>query len=179
MLKQAHSLLVHKLSNHITQHGPNSIEAFVSLADILQAHIIEQDLLDDEDGDGLAELGARFHDAQAKRDDFGREEEVDDFAAVVFDQGADDSQGGETEVFEGAGFGGCVEEGVEEEGDVGWAGMSVRARGEGEWLRRIVDVPPRKRPRVSLCEATHCRSARALQTRFEAAAVSCEGLSSG
>lgn len=29
----------------------------------------------------------------------------------------------------------------------------------------------RKSDRVSLCEATHCRSARALQTRFEAWAV--------
>jgi len=39
-------------------------------------------------------------------------------------------------------------------------------------------IPLRKSARVSLCEATHCRSASALQTRFEAAAVSCDGLRS-
>ena len=40
-------------------------------------------------------------------------------------------------------------------------------------------VPPRKRPRVSPCEATHCSNANALHTLFDAAAVSCDGLSSG
>lgn len=39
------------------------------------------------------------------------------------------------------------------------------------------DIPFRNKVRVSLCDATHCRSARALQTLLEAAAVSCEGLS--
>ena len=37
----------------------------------------------------------------------------------------------------------------------------------------------RKRARVSLCDATHCRSARALHTRFEAPAVSEAGASKG
>lgn len=32
-------------------------------------------------------------------------------------------------------------------------------------------IPFKKSVRVSLCEATHCRRARALQTLFEAAAV--------
>ena len=42
-----------------------------------------------------------------------------------------------------------------------------------------INIPLKKRLRVSLCDATHCKSAKALQTRFEAAAVSWEGLSSG
>lgn len=37
----------------------------------------------------------------------------------------------------------------------------------------------RKSWRVSVCEATHWRRASALHTRFEAAAVSCEGLRRG
>ncbi len=45
--------------------------------------------------------------------------------------------------------------------------------------RRGVHIPLRKSPRVSLCDATHCSKARALQTRFDAAAVNCEGFSSG
>ena len=38
-------------------------------------------------------------------------------------------------------------------------------------------VPFKKRVLVSLCDATHWRRARALQTRLEAAAVSWDGLS--
>lgn len=45
-------------------------------------------------------------------------------------------------------------------------------RNKGMWADR-------KRERVSLCEATHCRRARALQTRFEACAVSEGGARSG
>lgn len=41
------------------------------------------------------------------------------------------------------------------------------------------DIPPKKRPRVSVWDATHWRSASALHTRFEAAAVNCDGLRSG
>lgn len=45
--------------------------------------------------------------------------------------------------------------------------------------REKVDVPPRNRALVSLCEATHCSRASALHTLLLAAAVNCEGLSSG
>lgn len=47
------------------------------------------------------------------------------------------------------------------------------------WSLVRLDVPLRKRPLVSLCDATHWSKASALQTRFDAAAVSCDGLSSG
>lgn len=40
-------------------------------------------------------------------------------------------------------------------------------------------LPFKNSPLVSLCEATHCKSASALQTLLEAAAVSCDGFSSG
>ena len=41
------------------------------------------------------------------------------------------------------------------------------------------DSPLRNNDRVSTFEATHCSKASALQTRFEAAAVSCDGLRRG
>lgn len=44
---------------------------------------------------------------------------------------------------------------------------------------RCMYMPLRNKPRVSLWDATHCNNASALQTRFEAAAVSCDGLSNG
>jgi len=118
MLQQPHRLLIHQLRHHVTKHSPHGIEPLIRLANILQTHVVEQNLLDDEDSNRLAEFRAGLHDTQTERDDFGGEEEVDDFAAVVFDEGADDAEGGEAQVFEGAGFGGGVEEGVEEEGDV-------------------------------------------------------------
>lgn len=40
-------------------------------------------------------------------------------------------------------------------------------------------VPLRNKVRVSLWEATHCKRASALQTRFDAAAVNCEGFNKG
>lgn len=41
----------------------------------------------------------------------------------------------------------------------------------------MLDVPWRNMVLVSLCDATHWRRARALQTLLLAAAVSCDGLS--
>ncbi len=42
----------------------------------------------------------------------------------------------------------------------------------------MVRIPFRNKVLVSLWEATHCSSANALHTRFDAAAVSCDGLRS-
>lgn len=108
MLQQPHGLLIHQLRHHIAQHRPHGIEPLIRLADILQPHIIQQNLLHDKYRHGFGEFRAGLHDAQAEGDDFGGEEEVDHFAAVVFDEGADDAQAGEAQVFEGAGFGGGV-----------------------------------------------------------------------
>jgi hypothetical protein len=65
MLQQPHRLLVNQLSNHITEYSTDGVEALVSLADVLQAHVIEQDLLNDEDSNGLAELRSSLHDTEA------------------------------------------------------------------------------------------------------------------
>ena len=108
MLQQPDRLLLHQLRDHIAQHRPDGVEALVGLADVRQAHVVQQDFLHDEDGDGFAELRPGLHDAEAERDDFRGEEEVYYFRAVVFDQGADHAEGGQAEVFEGAGFGGGV-----------------------------------------------------------------------
>ena len=108
MLQQPHSLLLNQLAHHITQHHPHRIEPLIRRTDIRQPNIIQKDLLHNEDSDRLAELGARLHYPQAERDDFGGEKEVDDIGGIVLDEGADDAEGGEAEVFEWAGFGGRV-----------------------------------------------------------------------
>lgn len=78
MLQQTHRLLFNKLVDHVGKNSSNSVESLVSLTDVLQAEVIEQDLLDDEDSDRLAEFATCFHDAQAERDDLSCEKEVDD-----------------------------------------------------------------------------------------------------
>lgn len=45
------------------------------------------------------------------------------------------------------------------------------------WKYGEAFIPLRKRALVSLCDATHWSRASALQTRLDAAAVNCDGLS--
>jgi hypothetical protein len=118
VLEQTDSLLLDQLVDHVAEDGADGVEAFVRLADVGEASVVEEDFLDDEDGDGLAQLGAGLHDAEAQRDDLSRKEEVDDLGGVVLDQGADDAQRGQTKVLERARLGGGIQEWVEEEGDV-------------------------------------------------------------
>ena len=78
MLEQAHCLLLDELVDHVGKNGSNGVESFVSLTDVLQTEVVEQDLLNDKDGDSLAEFATCFHDTQAERDNFGCKKEVDD-----------------------------------------------------------------------------------------------------
>lgn len=119
MFEQPHRLTLHNLTDHVTQHRPHRIKPLVGLADVRQSHIIQQDLLNDEDGYGLTEFRASLHDPEAERDDFGGEKESDYVGIIVlFYQSTDDTEGCETEVFERTSFAGGVEERVEEEWDV-------------------------------------------------------------
>ena len=118
MLEKSHGLLVDQLSYHIAKDCADSVESLVSLTDVLQAHVVKQYLLDDEDGNGFAELGSSLHDTEAQRDDLRGEEEVDDLGGVILDQSANDTERGQTEVLEGPRFRCSVEERVEEERDV-------------------------------------------------------------
>lgn len=174
MLEQAHSLLLDKLVDHVAEYRANSIEALVRLADVRKTNVIQEDLLYDEDRNGLAELGTRLHDAQAERYDFGGQEEVDDFGRIVLYECADNAERCQAKILERSRLGCRVQEGIEEEWNVRCHSVSQDIQGS-----ITCDVPLKNRPRVSACEATHWSSASALQTRFDAAAVNCDGLSSG
>jgi hypothetical protein len=100
MLEQANSLLLDELVDHVAENCADSVEALVSLADVCQTNIVKEDLLDDENGNGLGEFGSSLHNAEAKRDDLGCKEEVDDLAGVVLDKGANHTERGQTKVFE-------------------------------------------------------------------------------
>jgi hypothetical protein len=118
MLKKSHRLLVDQLGYHIAEDCADSVETLISLTDVLQAHVVKQNLLDNEDGNSFAELRASLHDTEAKRDDLRGEEEVDDLGRVILNQSTNDTERGQTEVLEGPRFRCSVEERVEEERDV-------------------------------------------------------------
>jgi hypothetical protein len=56
MLEKPNGLLFHELINHVAQNRSDSIEPLISLADVGKAYIVEQNLLNNEDGNSLAEL---------------------------------------------------------------------------------------------------------------------------
>lgn len=119
MLQKADGLLLNQLRDHITQNGADGVEPLIRGADIREAHVIKQDLLHDKDGHRLAEFRTGLHDPQAERDDLGRQQEIDHVGRVVFHQRADHAEGSQAEIFKGTGFRGRVQEGIEEERDVG------------------------------------------------------------
>lgn len=140
MLQQPGSLLLDQLAYHVTEDGADGVEPLIGGADVVQAIVVKKDLLHNEDGDGLAELRARLHDAQTERNDLGGQQEVDDLGGVILDKGANDTEAGQAEVFEGARLRRRVQEGIEIERNVGWeSDWSVAVAhgvGEGDRVRQ-------------------------------------------
>ena len=83
MLQQPNRLGLHQLVYHVAQHSPHGVEPLVSVADVRQTRLVQQDLLNDEDRNSLGKFGTSFHDPQAERDYFRREEEVNHGRVVV------------------------------------------------------------------------------------------------
>jgi hypothetical protein len=73
VFEQADCRSLDELIHHVAKDGADSKEALISVTDIGEPGLVEEDLLHDEDRDGLGEFRAGFHDAQAERDDLGRE----------------------------------------------------------------------------------------------------------
>lgn len=102
MLKQPCGLLFHKLADHVAKYGSDSVEALIRGANVIQSIIVEEDFLDDEDGNGLGQLGTGFHDPQTEGNDLSRQKKVDDLGRIVLNKGANNTKAGESEVFKGA-----------------------------------------------------------------------------
>jgi hypothetical protein len=71
MFQQSHSLLLHKLGDHVAQNRSHSVKSFVCSANICKTDIIKKYFLYNENGDGFAKLRACLHNAKAQRDDLG------------------------------------------------------------------------------------------------------------
>lgn len=113
VLEQPHSLLLNELRNHVAQDRAHGIESLISGADICETNVVEKDLLHYKDRHRLAQLGAGLHDAEAERDDFGSEKEIDHIGRIILDKRANHAQRSETQIFERAGLGRRVEERIE------------------------------------------------------------------
>lgn len=118
MLEQSDRLLLNQLSDHIAKDSAYSIESLICRTNVRQANVIEKDLLYNENGNGLAQFRTGLHDAETERNDLGGKEEVDDIRGVILHQGSNDTQRCETEVLERARFGGRVQKGIQEQGNV-------------------------------------------------------------
>lgn len=129
-------------------------EAVVGLADVREAAVVEQDLLQDERGHGLAQLRARLHDAQAQRNDLGGEQEGDHLLLVRLDQRPNHAQTGQAQVLERTGLGGGVQERVEEERDVRLQedgtglGVAGHALQQGEGVAHAIGLVGGERGRI-------------------------------
>lgn len=80
-------------------------ESIVSLTNVRQPAVIEQNLLKDECGDGFRQFAAALHDSQAQRNDFRSEQKRYNFLFVSLYQCSNHSKAGKTQVFKRSGFG--------------------------------------------------------------------------
>lgn len=85
MFEEPSRLLLYELRNHVAEDGADGIKPLVRGTDVVKTVVIEQDLLDNEDGNRLAELGPGLHDPQTQGDDLGRKQKVDHLGRIVLD----------------------------------------------------------------------------------------------
>ena len=84
----------------------------------MQTDIIEQNLLQDEGRDRFGQRRSGLHCPKARRNELGRQQEVDDMRIVDLDERSHDAQTGESEVFEGTTRIGSVEKGIDVEDEM-------------------------------------------------------------
>ena len=53
MLEKPDCLRLDKLVNHITEHSSDGVEPLICMANVCETGLIQQNLLDNENGDGL------------------------------------------------------------------------------------------------------------------------------
>lgn len=74
--------VVLQLGHHAGQHEADCVEPLRSGTHVGQAGLVEQDLLYDEGGHGLRQLGPRLHYPQTERNDLRLQQEVD-YVAII------------------------------------------------------------------------------------------------
>ena len=136
VLEESDRLRLDELVNHVAKDSADGEKAFVGVTDIREASLVKEDLLHDENGNGLGEFRTGLHDAETEGDDLGGKKEMDYGVVVILlrrekgeridqeatargaylDESTDDTEGCEAQVFERTCFGSCVQERIQEKG---------------------------------------------------------------
>jgi hypothetical protein len=88
VFEEPNCLSCNKLLDHVAQYGSNGEEALVSMANVGETGLVEENLLNDEDGNGLGKFRASFHDAKAEGYDLRGQQEMDYGVVVILLWGA-------------------------------------------------------------------------------------------
>lgn len=92
MLQKADRLLLHQLRHHVAEYSADGVEPLIGMAYVAKAGIVQKYLLNDENGDRLAELRAGLHDPKTERYNLRGQQEIDDLGGIILDQRANDTQ---------------------------------------------------------------------------------------
>lgn len=65
MLQEPNRLLLHQLSDHVAENGPDRVESFVSMANVSESGIVKKYFLHNKYGYCLAQLRTSLHDSKA------------------------------------------------------------------------------------------------------------------
>jgi hypothetical protein len=77
MLQQSNSLGLNEANDHIAQDCSDSIKPLICGTNVAQPRVIQQDLLDNEDGNCLRQFTSGFHDSQTEWNYLCGQEESD------------------------------------------------------------------------------------------------------
>ena len=118
MFQQSLARVLAELDDHLAKNHCHMREPVIGLTDVVEAGLIQQDLLEDECGHSLAQLGPRLHDPQTQRNYLCCQEEVNNLLFVCLDQSSDNSEGSQTKIFKWSGLADRVQEWVQIQWDV-------------------------------------------------------------
>lgn len=109
----------------------HQLKAVGDAANECQSRVVRQDLLKDEDCEGLREIEANVHDTEAQEDQLSVQEEVDHVGIIRLDEGSNHTQAGQTQQLERILFRYRVEDGEEEHDNAGFNFSGAKVRLEG------------------------------------------------
>lgn len=99
VFQEANGWILYQFSYHARQDSTNSVKSLRCGTDICQSIVVQEDLLHNKCCDCFRQLGTRFHDAEAERDDLRLQKEIHYVGIVDFDQGTDNAEGGQSQIF--------------------------------------------------------------------------------
>lgn len=200
VLEESDRLRLDELVDHVTKDGADGKEALVGVTDIREPGFVKKNLLHDKDCNRLGEFRTGLHDAETEGDDLGGEKEVYHCVVVILLRREDEGEGrsrrdckmGHTltrapmtprdvrrRYSKGRVLDVVFKKGYKKRGICAVIFFLAVSVGGDDGMEEWWQVPFKKSCLVSGWDATHWRSARALQTRLDTCAVRFGGESIG